>query len=178
MSELNAEDDERPYGGRGASYRWLRDNYGFVTNWITEKEPAWETIAERMGREGVVGARGARPTRRSVWKVWKRVCRDITADAAAREIARSVAEEEAAAHLHEMRTGIPARKRQPSDLPANWAPPTADRVQKSVVPAIATSPALGKVPLGPDGQRETSLERQYRKLAEDSGRGSLTLPKT
>jgi len=75
----------------------------------------------KMAREGVVGAKGKPPTRRSVWKVWKRVLRDVAAE---RE--RELAEEaECVAKERELLTGVPAKK-YPRDLPKHWAPDTVE----------------------------------------------------
>ena len=112
---------DMPFGGHGDVYRWLRANFAFVTSWMAKQKPSWETVAGKMAREGVVGAKGKPPTRRSVWKVWKRVLRDVAVEHE-RELAEDV---ERAAQERELLTGVPAKK-YPRDLPRTWPPPLAD----------------------------------------------------
>ncbi len=164
---------DMPFGGHGDVYRWLRANFAFVTNWMAKQKPSWETVAGKMAREGVVGAKGKPPTRRSVWKVWKRVLRDVTAE---RE--RELAEEaECVAKERELLTGVPAKK-FPRDLPQHWAPDTVEPSQRGLMAAPAGRslvPVSGvgapQVGVAPDGQPESGVERIRRKFGEVSGRG-------
>jgi hypothetical protein len=164
---------DMPFGGHGDVYRWLRANFAFVTNWMAKQKPSWETVAGKMAREGVVGAKGKPPTRRSVWKVWKRVLRDVAAE---RE--RELAEEaECVAKERELLTGVPAKK-YPRDLPKHWAPDTvepsprgllAEPAARSLVPVSGVgTPQVG---VARDGQPESGVERIRRKFGEVSGRG-------
>ena len=112
---------DKPFGGHGDVYRWLRAHYAFVVNWIAKQKPSWETIAAKMAREGIIGAKGKQPAGHSVRRVWKRVLRDV-----ATERERELAEEvERAAYERELLTGVPAKK-YPRDLPRTWPPPLAD----------------------------------------------------
>ncbi len=112
---------DKPFGGHGDVYRWLRANYAFVVNWIAKQKPSWETIAAKMAREGIIGAKGKQPAGHSVRRVWKRVLKDV-----ATERERELAEEvERAAYERELLTGVPAKK-YPRDLPRTWPPPLAD----------------------------------------------------
>jgi len=45
--------DGKPYGGHGDVYRWLRRKFEFVSNWIKEERPAWDTIASRIPETGL-----------------------------------------------------------------------------------------------------------------------------
>jgi len=106
INEILRATKARPYGGRGAVYRELRANYHKLAACLKETEPAWEVIAAAMARTGIVGAKGNPPNRKSLPKVWSRVCRDVVAE----EVLRL--------------TGvprIPARLR--NTAPAGWRPP-------------------------------------------------------
>jgi hypothetical protein len=171
--EGNEVGADMPFGGHGDVYRWLRANFAFVTSWMAKQKPSWETVAGKMAREGVVGAKGKPPTRRSVWKVWKRVLRDVAAERE-RELAKEV---ERAAQERELLTGVPAKK-YPRDLPKDWAPDTVEPsprgamtepAGRSLVPVSGVgTPQVG---VSPDGQTESGVERIRRKFGEVSGRG-------
>ncbi len=98
---------QRPFRGRGAVYRWLRENHQEVIDGFAATEAPWDTVVASMIRDGVTGQRGAPPNRKAVAKVWDRVCRDVKSDAL------------------QLRTGIPQRRQQPSRLPATWRPQAA-----------------------------------------------------
>ena len=56
---------------------------------MAKQKPSWETVAGKMAREGVVGAKGKQPAGHSVRRVWKRVLRDVAAERE-RELAEEV----------------------------------------------------------------------------------------
>jgi len=164
---------DKPFGGHGDVYRWLRANYAFVVNWIAKQKPSWETIAAKMAREGIIGAKGKQPAGHSVRRVWKRVLRDV-----ATERERELAEEaECVAKERELLTGVPAKK-YPRDLPKHWAPDTvepsprgllAEPAGRSLVPVSGVgTPQVG---VARYGQPESGVERIRRKFGEASGRG-------
>lgn len=106
INEILRATKARPYGGRGAVYRELRANYHKLAACLKETEPAWEVIAAAMARTGIVGAKGTPPNRKSLPKVWNRVCRDVAAEEALRL------------------TGVPrAPARRRNTAPAGWRPP-------------------------------------------------------
>ena len=103
----------------GQTVRWSRRRVSLAsgklrvrTNWMAKQKPSWETIAGKMAREGIVGAKGKPPAGHSVRRVWKRVLRDVAAERE-RELAEEV---ERAAQERELLTGVPAKK-YPRDLP-------------------------------------------------------------
>jgi len=100
-------------------YRWLRANFAFVTSWMAKQKPSWERSPGRWRGRSCRG-KGETPTRRSVWKVWKRVLRDVAAERE-RELAKEV---ERAAQERELLTC--AAKKYPRDLPKDWAPDTVE----------------------------------------------------
>ncbi len=135
INEILQATKARPYGGRGAVYRELRANYHKLAACLKETEPAWEVIAAAMARTGVVGARGNPPSRKSLPKVWSRVCRDVAAEEALRL------------------TGVPrAPVRRRNTAPAGWRPPAFAQTstlsqQPSPAPdGAATGPGLAASP--------------------------------
>lgn len=113
---------QRPFRGRGAVYRWLRENHQELIDGFASTEASWDTVVASMIRDGVTGQRGAPPNRKAVAKAWGRVCRDVKSDAL------------------KLLTGVPHRKRQPSQMPAAWRP-TPD-----TGPSPATSRQLAAIP--------------------------------
>ena len=114
--------DGKPHGGHGDVYRWLRRKFEFVSNWIKEESPAWDTIASRISRDGIVDRNGKPLVGRLVRRVWTRVLKDVR-----REQERK--DEEAAAQEAsrlETLTGVTSGKKFPRDLPRTWPPPLAD----------------------------------------------------
>ncbi len=105
LAEIISAVRKRPYGGRGDIYRMLRANYRELVACLGEGEPSWRVIAEAMERTGVVGREGNSPTRKSLPRVWQRVCRDVAAQEALRL------------------TGVkPATSTRRSKAPAAWRP--------------------------------------------------------
>jgi len=142
---------QRPFRGRGAVYRWLRENHQEVMQGFASTHAPWDTVVASMIRDGVTGQRGALPNRKAAAKVWDRVCRDIKADAI------------------ELRTGIPQHKVQPSRLPATWRPqaatPPPSRLgvaQPADGPAPATNAQDPTTDELIDGLRRVMLERSGR----------------
>lgn len=70
-----------PRKGRGAIYRWLWTHHAHLSQALAETDAGWQEIAAAMAATGLVGRRGNPPTRKSLPKVWKRVCRDVAAEA-------------------------------------------------------------------------------------------------
>ena len=129
INEILRATKARPYGGRGAVYRELRANYHKLAACLKETEPAWEVIAAAMARTGVVGAKGNPPSRKSLPKVWSRVCRDVAAEEALRL------------------TGVPrAPARRRNTAPAGWRPPA---FAQASVPPQQPSPAPDGAAAGP-----------------------------
>lgn len=142
---------KRPFRGRGAVYRWLRENYQEVVEGFATTEAPWDTVVASMIRDGVAGQRGASPNRKAAAKVWDRVCRDIQAG----EV--------------EVRTDVPQRNLQPSRLPATWRPQAATPPPSPLGVAQSSSgPAVAK-----DIQKPTPEELMAglrRVMLERSGR--------
>jgi hypothetical protein len=76
---------EAAYGGHSDMYRWLRKRYAQIAGSLSVDKPAWRSVAAELATEGVVGARGQRPSAKSVREMWRRVCRDVERERAARE---------------------------------------------------------------------------------------------
>ncbi len=132
INEILRATKARPYGGRGAVYRELRANYHKLAACLKETEPAWEVIAAAMARTGVVGAKGNPPNRKSLPKVWGRVCRDVAAEEALRL------------------TGVPrvpAKRR--NTAPAGWRPPAFAQVSQVSAPPASGSGRQGDQPTAP-----------------------------
>ena len=105
LAEIISAVRKRPYSGRGDIYRMLRANYRELVACLGEGEPSWRVIAEALEREGIVGREGNPPTRKSLPRVWQRVCRDVAAEEALRL------------------TGVrPANTTRRSKAPAAWRP--------------------------------------------------------
>ena len=114
--------DGKPHGGHGDVYRWLRKRFKFVNNWIKEERPAWDTIASRISRDGIVDRNGKPLVGRLVRRVWTRVLKDVRSEQE-RKAEEAVAKE---ASRLETLTGVTSGKKFPRDLPRTWPPPLAD----------------------------------------------------
>jgi hypothetical protein len=69
-----------PAFGRKPIYAWLVTNHDEVARLRHRLDrPGWDSIAQVMAADGVLGARGAAPNGNAVRRVWKRVCRDKAA---------------------------------------------------------------------------------------------------
>jgi hypothetical protein len=74
----------RLYRGRGEVYCWLRAHHAQVAARLAAEELSWATLAEALSCEGLKGRNGVELTGRAVAQVWRRVGRDVEAEAAAR----------------------------------------------------------------------------------------------
>jgi len=140
------------HGGHGPVYRWLRANHQEIQDGFAQTDASWDTLVARMVGDGVTGRHGAIPNRRSTVKVWVRVCRDLQHEAV------------------ERLTGIPARKRQPSQMAVNWRPPVAgpavrpDRSETTSIPSPVPDRSVR------ERTPEEKLAAIRQQLAERSGR--------
>ncbi len=105
LAEIISAVRKRPYSGRGDIYRMLRANYRELATCLGEGEPSWRVIAEALEREGIVGRAGNPPTRKSLPRVWQRVCRDVAAEEALRLTGVRPANSHAEARL--LQPGVP-----------------------------------------------------------------------
>ena len=143
---------QQAHRGHGPVYRWLRANYQEIQDGFAQTNAPWDSVVASLVHDGVSGRHDADPNARSVAKVWNRVCRDLKQETV------------------ERLTGIPARKRQPSQMPASWQPPvTAPAARPSRGEASSTHNPL------PDGSpRERTPEEKVaairQQLAQRSGR--------
>jgi hypothetical protein len=71
------------YGGRGQLYSWLRSNYEEIEELRVVHRNLWAELALDMVEDGVILATEGRYLRNRVWQIWKRVKRDVAAEAAA-----------------------------------------------------------------------------------------------
>ena len=143
---------KQAHRGHGPVYRWLRANYQEVHDGFAQTNASWETVVASMIRDGVTGRHGAKPNRISAAKVWVRVCRDLKLENI------------------ERLTGIPAKKRPPSQMPAASRPLVASPVAR---PSRADTPSFpNPVPDGPRRERtsEEKVAAIRKQLAERSGR--------
>ncbi|WOJ91746.1 hypothetical protein RZS28_18635 (plasmid) [Methylocapsa polymorpha] len=147
------EIEKGAYRGHGDVYRWLREHYESVAEWVAKKNPSGEAIAERLSDAGIFGARGKRPTSRAVRKVWWRVCRDVLAE----NERLATQEAERLAKQRELIAGFGTTRRA-GTAPAPIGPPLA------AVGSGSTSEA--RVLTRPDGQPESSVERNKRVIKE------------
>lgn len=163
--------DGKPYGGHGDVYRWLRKKFEFVSHWIREESPAWDTIASRISKDGVVNRNGKPLVGRLVRRIWTRVCKDVKGEHERKAVE---AAERDAARL-ERPTGVTAGKKFPRDLPQTWPPPLAD-VHGSVegMPGrelvVREDKSLGPGDRDKGAWSENSFELLLRTLNERSSR--------
>ena len=93
----------RQYARRGYVYSWLRAYYSQVAAGLESGEQSWPSLVEAMARDGVTGRDGGKLTANAALKVWRRVCRDVDADAVAR-------------------AGAAPKPKYPSRISPNWRP--------------------------------------------------------
>ena len=143
---------QRAYRGCGPVYRWLRTHHQEIRDGFAQTNAPWDTVVASMVRDGVTGRNGAEPNRKSVARVWDRVCRDLKLENI------------------ERLTGIPAKKRHPSQMPAASQPPVASPVAR---PSRADTPSIPN-PVPDGSRRERTAEEKVaairQQLAERSGR--------
>jgi hypothetical protein len=154
------------YRGHGDAYRWLREHYETITHWIEKRNPTGEAIAARVGRAGIIGARGRPPTSRAVRKVWQRVCRDMKVEED--KLREKEAAKEAAAY--QRATGAPLKKRYPSDFPKDWRPeevvkPSTGEGRALTVASPTAIDGVNLADLPPDGLTVAQLGRRSREFA-------------
>ena len=131
----------RSYRGRGDVYCWLRAHHSQVAVRLATQELSWSALAEALSREGLKGRNGVELTGRAVAQVWRRVCRDVEAEADAAAAA------------------APKRK-YPSRVSPDWRPQVVPPSQPSAAQAASNAP------YDPDEQ----LARIRRIIADRSGR--------
>ena len=143
---------QQAHRGRGPIYRWLRANHQEVQDGFAQTDAPWASVVASLVRDGVTGRHDAAPNARSVAKVWGRVCRDLKRETV------------------ERLTGIPARRRHPSQMPAGWQPPVAAPAARSSRAEIP--PISSPVPDGAARERtpEEKIAAIRQQLAERSGR--------
>ena len=117
----------------------MYENHEAVLQMLVAHTPTWAAVAEELARAGVRGGRGQVVAANDLRKIWNRVCRDIDVAVA------------------ERRTGVPARKPQPRDMPANWRP----------TPLAAGTP---KAPETAQSAGESSFAAVRREMEQRSGR--------
>ena len=123
---------KRRYGTHGTVYRLLRDSYREIAGCLAQDEPLWRDIADAMAQAGIVGRTGNPPNRKSLPRVWHRVCQDVAAEEAMRL------------------TGVRPSKAARRKLPANWLPsgfaqsnapsPSGNEHQGSALAALPAEP--------------------------------------
>ena len=104
INEILSAARKHRYGTHGAVYRLLRASYREMAACLAQDEPSWRLIADAMSQAGIVGREGNPPNRKSLPRVWQRVCQDVAAEEAMRL------------------TGIKPSKAARRKLPANWLP--------------------------------------------------------
>ncbi len=134
----------RPYRGRGDVYCWLRGHHAQVAMRLATDELSWTTLAEALSREGLKGRNGVELTGRAVAQVWRRVCRDVEADAVVRAAA------------------APKRK-YPSRISPNWRPEVVPPPNGPASPRAAVS----AVTSGGDGGSRTTVEEATSEHARE-----------
>lgn len=65
--------------GRGAVYKWLLKNHSKVQSGFEKTEATWDSVVDAMIADKVTGREGTPPNKKSVARVWVRVCRDVEA---------------------------------------------------------------------------------------------------
>jgi hypothetical protein len=73
----------------GDVYRWLRENRRAVHAGFKTTGSGWDGVVAALTMAGVTGRGGAPPNRKSVRRVWLRVCADLEVEAAARAASKA-----------------------------------------------------------------------------------------
>ena len=154
----------QPYAGRSALYRWLRANHSRLSRRLARDQTSWAVMASEIAAVGILNREGKPPSSDSVRRVWATVCRDVTADQAAK-------------------AAKPNRK-YPSRISPDWRPQVVQPplpVQpppptRHPMPATAPAPA-GSLPAGsskPSGdgivispEAQARIDRAMERLAAD-----------
>lgn len=72
------------YVGRSDMYRWLRNRHAAIAAVRQKHDPSWVGVAEELAAAGILGRKGKPPTRKTITKIWNRVCRDVASEAVQR----------------------------------------------------------------------------------------------
>jgi hypothetical protein len=146
---------ERSYRGKGRVYSWLRARHTDIAALIDRGELTWSALAARLATAGVLGRSGALPTANAMIRVFKRVCRDVVAEAEARAAAGPV-------------------RKHPSRMSPNWRPPVMPQAAAGLWPS---GPPVGANALPVTSRSEdlkqdadAVLDKLRRDLARKSGR--------
>lgn len=143
LDRVIARSRETSYKGHSPAYRWLREHHARLAPVFASLDPPLGEIAAEMASGGLTGGRGKPLTAKAVMRIWRRVCRDLEADAAAREC-------------------VPERV-QPSRLPPTWRPTSIDPPRGSVAPRAA--PAVSRAPPAAASAGDEADERVRAQLA-------------
>ncbi len=88
--QIRAMMKARAHPRNGHLYRWLRENRRFVKDAFKTTGAGWEGLLAVVLDAGVMGRHGTtRPNRKSVRRVWLRVCADIAAEVASQAATKS-----------------------------------------------------------------------------------------
>lgn len=144
------------HAGCSDAYRWLHRRHAKIAAARAKHRPAWGPVIDEMTLAGIVGGDGKQLTRKSISKIWQRVCRDIQAKALAATSAPAVGK------------GLPPMR---STAPPGWRP-------TPVVPVPRTPPVASKTLTDAEAQAEAEAEadaeeqlaRIRRHIDERSGR--------
>jgi len=122
----------RSFRRRSEAYRWLRINHEMISQLAESYEASWTVIADEITKLGVVGAKGQKFSPNALYKIWRRVCRDLEKERQAARVQQRPAEPATSAREEPKRFN-------PSRLPANYRPDVEIKPQPSV-PATASGP--------------------------------------
>lgn len=137
--------------GCSDAYRWLHKRHAKIAAARERHNPPWRSVIGEMTAAGLVGGDGKPLTRKTISKIWRRVCRDIEAKAAA---ATSVP------------SPMNALKPTRSTAPPNWRPTPIPSP-----PAVAQTPTAGTSNNAEaEAEAEAQLARLRRHIDERSGR--------
>jgi hypothetical protein len=144
----------RQFARRGYVYSWLRAYYSQVATGLESGEQSWPSLVAAMARDGVTGRDGGKLTANAALKVWRRVCRDVDADAVAR-------------------AGAAPKPKYPSRISPNWRPQVVEPLPGSPLssPAAISAGTSGReVGAGSGKTEEEGLSpharEQYARMDE------------
>ena len=148
---------EEEYVGRSDVYRWLRNRHGQIAAARDKHDPSWAPVAREIAAAGVLGRDGKLPTRKTIAKIWHRVCRDV------------------AAEISDRTTTLLASGANRSRAPATWRPtaippPVLAMSSQSQPNSVASTPKQTEAEARADAQ----LARLRRHVDERSGRKSTS----
>jgi hypothetical protein len=133
----------------------LRAHHAQVAARLATEELSWATLAEALSLEGLRGRNGVDLTGRAIAQVWRRVCRDVEAEADARAKAGP-------------------KKKFPSRISPNWRPQVVTPLVASPASPSPTAPSLGtsardaRASSGKGGEQAMSqhAQEQYARMDE------------